>query len=529
MALALAGIVFFQVRWIKTSYLIWQEQFDTNVREALTSAIEKNLHDKLISLSKSYVLENTPGMATVKVVTTDSIRDISKIFFSIDESELIHTEDFDELRTIVNISDSVNVTLKKRNKKADRDLDIHICSESLIHTLDTNIFYFDEDSFVCKTKSIIMTNESWLDTIVEHVIESTDGTPARSYDEFKNTLDQELIKLDIDIPYLLGVFDINKKNFDYLFPESIDTSLLQSGYKIPLLGHQAPASFASLYFPTQKSYIWQKLFPVLIGSISLFLIISASFILMFHTIFKQKKLSQIKSDFVNNMTHELKTPISTVSLALEALQDFDGLKDRERTNKYLNIARNENSRLGLLVNKILKMSTYEKSDLQLHHENCDIHECIRNVCRNFDVQLRQEAGIIYQNLEAERSIVNVDRIHFNSVIYNLLDNALKYSGEKPEIFITTVNRKNDFQVEISDNGPGISKQHQQKIFDKFYRIPSGDLHKVKGHGLGLSYVKKIVEAHGGSISLESKPDKGSRFILSFPQDKSDVFNFEFNY
>lgn len=530
--LALAGIIYFQVQWLRSSYNIWQEQFDTNVREALTSAIENNLQDKLISLSKIYSFGNGAGQTTIKIVSTDSVLDLTNVFFKLDKSDLIHTEDFSGIKKLSLLSDSLNRSIKKGMSafedslkikynegfgdfKADFDIKVEVLDSAKVSISDSLVC---DSLFVGKNRTRIkLSSESWLDTIADQLIETKVNWSEKNYDDFRGSLLEELHNFDINLPFSLGVYNLDTHTFEYINPESCDTSLLHNGYKAPLLGNRETANFASLYFPDQKSHILKKLLPLLIGSFLLFFIVAGSFAFMFRTIFRQKKLSEIKSDFVNNMTHELKTPISTVSLALEALQDFDGLKDKQRTEKYLNIARSENNRLGLLVNKILKMSTYEQHDLQLHIEECNTNECLENVCKNFEVQLRQANGSLVKEFNAEKPVIRADWVHFNNVIYNLLDNAMKYSNETPEVRVSTRNMESGLLIEVADNGPGISKQHQQKIFEKFYRIPSGDLHKVKGHGLGLSYVKKIVEAHGGNISVESKPGKGSKFVLFFPQ------------
>ena len=515
-ALALAGIVYFQVQWVKSSYRIWHEQFDTKVREALTSAVENKLQDKIFTLSKSYALSNAPSGTVVKIMAMDTFAAIENIMVNIDKTDLIFTEDFDQYKSYVKMMDSLTVVVDEQVHRVDDELDIHVSAKGMVRMSNPDSIERHVLKYSFNGNRANMLSEEWLDTLIEQVVETSVGVDASSYTHFKNSLEEELANSDIGLPFELGVYNADEEKYEYLYPQDSDTCRLNMGYKAPLLGNLRPSSFASLYFPDQQLYIQKKLLPVLIGSILLFLITAGSFVLMLQTILRQKRLSEIKNDFVNNMTHELKTPISTVSLALEALQDFDGLKDQQRTERYMNIARNENSRLGLLVNKILKMSTYERDDLRLHKEECDSSECIENVCKNFAVQLQQSNGVLTKKLEAENPVVEVDRVHFNNVVYNLLDNAVKYSGTDPRVTVSTYNENNYLVVEVADRGKGIAKQHQHKIFDKFYRVPSGDLHNVKGHGLGLSYVRKIMEAHRGTVQLESKPREGSRFKLYFP-------------
>jgi len=315
----------------------------------------------------------------------------------------------------------------------------------------------------------------------------------------------------------VGVYNFNSMRFDYLYPENSDTIPFETSYKIPIFEKLDSPDWASIYFPEKGKHMIAQLWPSIVSSLILILITVFSFVFILTTIYRQKKLSEIKSDFINNMTHELKTPITTVSLAIEALKDFNVLESKDQTEKYLDIAEGENKRLALLVDRILKVAAYQREELKLNTESIDVHYLISEVIKNIDVQVKKKGGQISTEFSAENGVFEVDRVHFNNLIYNLLDNAIKYSDSSPEIKVTTIIENGLLFIQIVDNGIGISRQHQDKIFDKFYRIPTGNLHGVKGHGLGLSYVKEIVEMHGGNISLESEPGKGSSFNIYLPK------------
>ncbi len=270
-------------------------------------------------------------------------------------------------------------------------------------------------------------------------------------------------------------------------------------------------------FKTPYGYLFGKLFWVLAVSFILLILTICCFVYMMNTILKQKKLSEIKDDFINNVTHELKTPIATVHAAIEALQHFQALEDKEKTHSYLEISHKELSRLSGLVERVLQDSIEETPGFTLHREPVDIEELIREVSDRQKVKANKKVTFEYENHLPDKQVM-VDKTHFTNALNNLIDNAVKYSGDEVHIRITTaMGAAGDFTITIEDNGMGISPAYKKLIFDKFFRVPTGDLHDVKGFGLGLSYVRNIIEKHGGHIRVESEPGKGSRFIIVIPQ------------
>ena len=234
------------------------------------------------------------------------------------------------------------------------------------------------------------------------------------------------------------------------------------------------------------------------------------------SIIKGKKLSLLKKDFVNNMTHELKTPIANISVASDAIRNRKIQMDDLKLQKYADIIYKENIRLHHLVDQVLQISAMEKEEESLSFEEVDIHEMIKNVVFSFEALIQESKGNINLDLEAENFHLKADELHISNVIYNLINNAIKYSNSSPDISIKTHSRKNGFVMEIRDKGIGVSKENQERIFDKFFRAETGNLHNTKGYGLGLSYVKLMVEKHNGSIKFKNNIDVGSTFIIFLP-------------
>lgn len=251
------------------------------------------------------------------------------------------------------------------------------------------------------------------------------------------------------------------------------------------------------------------------SSLSL-LAILAVFAFIMISIIKGRRLALLKKDFVNNMTHELKTPIANISVASDAIRNRNSQMDDLKLKKYADIIYNENVRLHNLVDRVLQISSIEKKEESLHFEEVDLHKIIHSIALSFEPLIQQNKGQMFLRLKADRYKLNADKTHLSNVIYNLIENAIKYSIQAPQITITTTNSKSGILLEISDKGIGMSKDNQQRIFEKFFRAETGDLHNTKGYGLGLSYVKLIVEKHNGSVTFKSKEGVGSTFSITLP-------------
>ena len=274
--------------------------------------------------------------------------------------------------------------------------------------------------------------------------------------------------------------------------------------------------YLSVIVPHQNSIIWKEMFWFIIGAVLFTIIITAAFFITIRTLLKQKKLSEIKSDFINNMTHEFKTPLATISLAVDALKNEKVSGDKEKTNYFTGIIKEENKRMNKQVETILQAALLDKQEVQLNLKKLPAHQMINSALNNIMLQIDEKNGKIDVALNAEKEMVLADEVHFTNLVNNLLDNAVKYSGDKPHIKLTTDNFGKFFRIKIEDNGIGMNKETLNRIFEKFYRAHTGNIHNVKGFGLGLSYVKTMVEAHHGTIKAESTLGKGSCFTVTIP-------------
>lgn len=266
----------------------------------------------------------------------------------------------------------------------------------------------------------------------------------------------------------------------------------------------------ALSFPNQKAYLWQSMW--IWGALALvFLLVLVFFAYSLLILLKEKRLSEMRKDFIDNLTHELKTPIANIAMASEVLKNPKHQLSQEKALRYADIIHKENQRLSGQVDQVLQMAFLEEKGLELQLEALNINTLIEEIVYSLQPKIRKHQGQIKFDHQAENPQVKVDRLHLTNLLHSLIDNATKYSLEQPEIAISTNNSKEGLWVSVADRGIGIAKEVQQYVFDRFYRVPTGDVHNVKGSGLGLSYAKLVVEAHGGEIKLESQPQQGSRF------------------
>lgn len=335
----------------------------------------------------------------------------------------------------------------------------------------------------------------------------------------KYTLDTELKDKEIQLDYKYCVkTSVNGKTEIVLGDKDYHPSKGTKEYKTPLFYDQYSSKPNSLcvYFPEQHAEQIKVASEFVLPSLILTLIIISIFVFTIQIILRQKKLSIIKNDFINNMTHELKTPISTISLASQMLKDNSLTHSPSSINHISGVILDESKRLSSQVEKVLQMAVFNEGKLKLKFTEIDLNQIVSQAVSNFEIRVTTSNGNIHTSLSAESKMIFGDEVHITNVIFNLLDNAEKYSKESPLIEVSTENKSDWVIVQIKDNGIGISKEHLNEIFERFYRIPTGNVHNVKGFGLGLSYVKRIVEEHRGKIKVESTVGKGTRFRLFFP-------------
>ena len=349
-------------------------------------------------------------------------------------------------------------------------------------------------------------------------------------------LKKEVQKLGERSEYHYGIFSEKDSGFviiDNKFTvSSISKNMSKSGlnrglFTTPYTEHifthgTLSAGRLFLYLPFRKQIIWSTLVPAVIGSILFSLLILSCFAYTIYIIQRQKKISDMKNDFINNMTHEFKTPIATISLASDSINNPSIISNPEKIQRFTKIIRQENTRMLGQVEKVLQLAQLEKKDLQLKFSDINVHDLLNSISEHVNLQIKGKKGNLHLDLGAADPMIEGDMTHVSNILYNLLDNANKYTPDTPIIHVSTRNAHHGIEISIEDNGIGISRENQKYIFEKFYRVSTGNLHDVKGFGLGLSYVKVMVDAHQGNIQVKSAIGKGSTFILYFPKKQNRV-------
>lgn len=322
-------------------------------------------------------------------------------------------------------------------------------------------------------------------------------------DSYRAALDREGMHLPFAVSQRPG-----KEAFDPLPPDAVDNAVAV-GFAKPVIYQ---LDFGNLFW-----FLARRVGPQVIFSLVLVGCTILSFVLLYRNWQQQRRLIQLKNDFISNITHELKTPIATVSVAVEALRNFNALQDPARTQEYLDISANELQRLSLLVDKVLKLSLFEREEIELKNDRFDLKGLVEEVMASMRLQFEKYRASLTLQSQGADFHVNADKLHITSVIFNLLDNALKYSRSDPAIQVSLEARTDQFILAVTDNGIGIPAAYKEKIFEKFFRVPSGDRHNVKGYGLGLSYVYYVLQRQGGEISVDSQEGAGSRFTVKLPR------------
>ncbi len=349
-------------------------------------------------------------------------------------------------------------------------------------------------------------------------------------DLLAQSINEEITSRGISTAYQYGVYSKSRSSYvivnDHFVVEDSGPqishggapTLFNSPYKVALFNQDIESpGYLSLYFPNRTRLVLGSVIWILVLSVVFTGIILFCFWYTIQVIYQQKQVSEIKNDFINNMTHEFKTPIATISLAADSIGSPMILGNPDKIKRFVDIIRQENRRMNSQVERVLQMAMIDKSDFDLKVGELNLHEVIQQAVGNFSLQVEKREGSLKTDLQSTRPVIEGDATHIASVVHNLLDNANKYSPERPEITISTRDVPMGVEITVSDKGLGISKEARKYIFDKFYRVHTGDLHDVKGFGLGLSYVKSIMVAHKGLVDVHSEPGQGSRFVLTFPR------------
>ncbi len=509
MSLAVTGLIAIQVYWIKHMLAIEEKQFDANVTEALSGVVKKIDKEETASVLIQRVLPKAE-----RVFISDSLGDATK------RPLILWNEDHEDMFVEAYPGTGImNIEYEERVINGTGEVWVKVMKNGRLDTLraigDSEITRTKLDSFFV-SKSALVT--SVVDELIE--IRNSPGHISQfNRTHFDSLITQQLFNRGIETEFRYAVTDKNQNVF--LINDEKDTAgVLSSKHKIRINQGDVfrEANYLSLYFPDKDQYIISSVTSVLGLSLFLILIIIGVFYKTIQMLIRQKKLTEIKNDLINNITHEFKTPISTISLACEALNEPILLGNPQSVPKYSGMIKDENRRLSNLVENLLNTAAIEKGEYKLKKEKNDIHEIINDVIKNYRMHIDPRGGDITLELNADRSELNIDEFHITNSINNLIDNAVKYSGDKPNIHVSTCANDGELVIKIKDNGIGISKTDQKKIFDTFYRVPTGNLHDVKGNGIGLSYTRKMIEAHGGSIAVKSELNNGSIFTIELPYE-----------
>ena len=342
---------------------------------------------------------------------------------------------------------------------------------------------------------------------------------AFSYQELDSLIAEELLINGIDMHPVVGLYDGSEGSFLYSSDPRREEDLELSPYRYsfqPVGIVSSNQFYIILYFPYNDIFLQPGTRVYTYMSIFLIVVIAAMFFISLRTISNQRKLDQMKSEFINNMTHEIKTPLSTISLACEMLSDNSISQDPETRANFIAIVADENQRMRVLVETILQSAKMSNKNFRINPKPVDINSLIEKVQQSFRLTLSNRSGCIETHLEADPSVIEADELHLTNLIYNLIDNGIKYSTDAPHIVVSTATDGHHLLLRVQDHGIGISKSDQKHVFEKFYRVSTGNVHNVKGFGIGLNYVAQVVRLHHGHISLESEPGHGSTFTVSLP-------------
>ncbi|MEZ4796463.1 MAG: HAMP domain-containing sensor histidine kinase [Flavobacteriaceae bacterium] len=505
-SLSLIGIIFVQAYHINNTVKNEEEQFTYKVKRAITYTSQKVEEDEY----RKYVQELREILEDGKEPDSIALSRMG-VYREDNNNRIFYT----------------NTAILEENFKIPSFIDMGLDSmnySKFTGRSTTQIFNnTDLDGNMAISPDKVIENVYKLDKLEKEMFnlqyrEDIKNTPIHkrvSKQEINNLLRNKLNEENVGVNFEFAIYhkDLATKIQSDNFELTNETT-----YRVPIFLDNNSESEYNLYvnFPERKKFIMSSVIGMALLSIIFTSIIIVAYSSAIYQLIKQRKISQIKTDFINNMTHEFKTPIATINLALDAIKNPKTIGDEEKIKRYLQMIKDENKRMHAQVENVLRISKLEKNELNISKEKVDLHEIILDAITHIELIVEDRKGFIETHFDAPISSVLANETHFTNVIVNILDNAVKYTEGKPEITVITENVGNSIILKISDKGNGMSKSVQKRIFEKFYREHTGDVHNVKGHGLGLAYVKRIVDDHSGHISVESEKGKGSTFIIKLP-------------
>jgi len=533
MGISILGIIIIQLVWMNNAIRVRNELFDRSVNEALTSTTNRLETMQDFRMINDFAFGDTTFMGPMLMPPVPPIPpDVL--------GRAPRHGSFPKKRS----TQRIKMIVKSDKNKNGFQYQISTKHDSL-HSEEDNVIFINTDSMARNLETVYAHGINKFDSLVEKLDYQKDTTgQLKKQFEFKTrklkrvankvvqeistweedvsiervneVLTKELENRNIPIPFEIGIIKdsiISKKT------EKSDTILLaKSNYKVNLYPNDIfqKNTQLSVYFPEKESFIYRTLNWLLLISLIFSVIVLVTFAVSIYFILKQKKISEMKSDFINNMTHEFKTPIATISVAADSISNQKVIENPERIRYFIEMIKKENLRMNRQVEDILTIARLDKKEFEFKWEAFNLHEVIENAIQSIVLQVEKKGGTITSDFQAVNPVATSDANHFANLIYNLLDNANKYSLNAPEIKISTRNTSKGVMITIEDKGIGMTKMVQSRIFERFYRQTSGNIHNVKGFGLGLSYVKAILEANRGNITVHSEPGKGSSFEVFIP-------------
>ncbi|MBD3724842.1 MAG: HAMP domain-containing sensor histidine kinase [Flavobacterium haoranii] len=512
MSLSLIGIILVQIYWINTSLKNNDEQFKYHVQQVIGNVAEKINNKEL----KKFIAQVTHLKDSTGKVPEENV--LKQILFLEQDSNTNETIIYTNTLIAENYNangsffdknlDSVNVS----NLVANRKTEIYNGN-----SVDNNSLEYNPkpDVTIQKSGKIPSIDKAYFESVYKDILSLRPIQQRINSEELKKLLKQELDRYGVKTPFEYGIYSnglatkVRSDRFKY------DKRLT---YGIPIFQDSDGLTQYQLLvtFPQKSKFLFSSILGISALSLLFTLIIVVTYWSALNQLLKQKQISEIKTDFINNMTHEFKTPIATINLALDAIKNPKVIEDKEKVQRYLQMIKDENKRMHAQVENVLRISKLEKNELDIMKEPADVLEVLENAIEHVGLIIEDRQGSITTHFNAPRTTILLNEVHFTNVLVNILDNAIKYSPEAPIIDVFTENIKDFIVIKIQDQGSGMSKVAQKRVFEKFYREHTGDVHNVKGHGLGLAYVKQIVEDHNGEIFVESEKGKGSTFILKMP-------------
>ncbi len=507
MSIALIGIIVVQIFWIRNSIQIREKQFTHEVYASM-EAVSKNIENKELK----YYIKKYSGHTKDRKLASEA--DISRIIY--EQIDTTKNERFTYARTILeqkykvptDLLNQDSLTLKRTFSKKDVLISRHYINDDDIKALspeEHSVLYSELTALDKEVIRDLLYNEITRAPIKERI----------SSNELSDKLSIQFKNRGIETPFKFAIYDNDMLTSVKSGYFKVDKG---ESYHTNLFSDENGNSNYQLYinFPDKEKYILSSISKNLILSMVFIITIIGVFAMTLYQLNKQKKIAAIKTDFINNMTHEFKTPIATINLALDAIKNPKIIGDENKIMSYVKMIREENKRMHAQVETVLRISKLEKNQLDVSKEVIDIHDILEEAISHLQLLIENKGGTLQRQFEAIQTEFIGNSFHVTNVFVNLLDNAIKYSDKTPKINVHTENSGTAVLIHIADKGIGMNKNALKHIFDKFYREETGNIHNVKGHGLGLSYAKRIIELHQGTISVVSEKGKGSRFTVKLP-------------